>query len=360
MKKRVGILTFHRANNYGAVLQAYALQSFLLYNGYEVYIIDYIPPFLSEAKSIYLKKRFKNRSILGKIKEFIISPFIHKRRVQRAELFKSFVLEHLKLISIDQLEIANLDFIVVGSDQIWNTKLTEGRNKFYGGYNKIKSEKWISYAASIGNCSIEDKNLDIWKEYLNNFDEISVREQELIKIFEPLIRKPIINVLDPVLLVDGSVWDELLLPQSTEKYILVYQIHSDENVLQIAGNLAKEYGCKVIQLASKIDLFQGSEVKENVLVQEFISLFKYAECIVTTSFHGTVFSIINQKPFYTIRMGGGIDTRSEDLLESLGLFNQLINRSERPTSLDIDYSLVEQNLENLKNSSSSFLLNNLS
>ncbi|WP_108821332.1 polysaccharide pyruvyl transferase family protein [Dysgonomonas sp. Marseille-P4361] len=357
-RKRIGILTFHCARNYGAVLQTYALQEFLKSQNNEVDIINYTPSFLQLDRKLYSKKTFKDRSMLGKIKQLIVSPLTYSKKIARARIFALFSNKNLEVKDIDSNII--YDLVIVGSDQVWNLNLTEGEDPFYGGEtNKISRNRLISYAASIGHCPINASNCQSWNKYLNNFDDVSVREYSLVEIFENISHKKISNVLDPVLLLGQEKWDRLITDSINEKYVLVYQIYSNKNVIAIANKLANERGAKVIELSSKVDIYTKKSKKENVSVEQFLAYFRYAECVVTTSFHGTAFSIINRKPFYTVKMGEGIDARASDLLNSLGLSNRLIEKSDRPTFQEVNYSEAETLLDNQQANSINFLLRNI-
>jgi len=359
--KKIGILTFHCAHNYGAVLQTYALQEFLKKHDYNTSVIDYRPSYILHQKKVYdLGRGFKNRSFLGKIRQLIILPLLYRKRCKRFDAFENFINTKLNLINIDRADHNQCDAVIVGSDQVWNLDLTGGADKYYGAYPEtVASKKKISYAASLGTCKFTDRVCDIFKEYLMNFDVISVREKTSAKILSQFTNKPVSTVLDPVFFMDDHIMEKIILSQPKEKYVLVYEIHKDSNVLRIAKQIAKQLNCKIVRLAPSATLSINQNIYDCASVEEFLTFFKYAEFIVTTSFHGTAFSIINRKNFYTVKLGNSIDNRSMDLLSELGMEDRAIDKEGNYQFSDISYVDPNLKLINLQDLSKSFLLDNL-
>ncbi|RKS84693.1 polysaccharide pyruvyl transferase [Orbus hercynius] len=353
---KIGILTFHCAHNYGAVLQAYALQTYLLKQGLDVKIINYRPEFLLGTNTLYDFRNFSSRTLMGKIKHIIGSPFIYRKKRSRYNAFESFIQHELNLSSIEDL--GQLDLCIVGSDQVWNLNLTHGPDEFYGLLtDKIIAKRKISYAASLGNAEISKTNISNWQLYLSSFDEVSMREKESVELFIANFNKSITHVIDPVFLLDQQDWDILSKPID-DKYVLVYQVHFDQKVLHVASKIAEEKNCRIIQLTSRVLLSRNINLFDTAGINEFISLFKNAQYIVTTSFHGTAFAIINQKNFYTIKLGNSVDSRSMNLLASLGLENRAVMKTEQILIDDIDYVLPNEKLQTLKEHSRKYLLSN--
>ncbi|WP_273212133.1 polysaccharide pyruvyl transferase family protein [Runella zeae] len=354
---KIGILTFHSAHNYGAVLQAYATKEFLKGLGYDANIIDYRPGYIKDEYEV--KYTFKGNLIklpLRFIKYFILR---HSRK-RRFNKFEIFINDILNPVSSELSIPADLDVYVVGSDQIWNPKITKGFDRvFFVDFNFQKRNKvYISYAASMETSNLTSKESKFLAESLNRFDSISVREYELLKLLQPLINKEIYKVLDPTFLLTANRWKELAkIKRNDSKYVLVYQVREDSRTIKIAKQIASQLEAKIVQLVAWVSLsnFVDSTVAHDASPEEFLGYIKNAECVVTTSFHGTAFSVIFQKNFYYVALKDGKNTRASSLLNSINLENRMIDIDSRPTFTTIDYKDSEILLNEQIDRSSEFL-----
>ncbi len=329
---KIGIITFHSAHNYGAVLQAYALQEFLKSHGNDVEIIDYRP---KSFNSNFPAPRLENLSRAQKILRWIFCipknslsfPF----RVRRSRGFKKFISEKMQLSreqfsESDRVPELDFDALVFGSDQIWNHEITHGIDKiFVGNFRVPEKTKKISYAASAGGVTKTlGENQDFVSE-LKNFDEISVREQELAEVLQPKFPKKIETVVDPTLLVEKSLWDKIAHVPAEKKYVLVYKVSGAQHVDEIARKIAKILDAKIVEISS-------GQIRPNIKITEtpeqFLGWFKNADFVVTTSFHGTAFSIANKKPFFYVGNGNAGENRSKQILSALGLSERFVVGSE--------------------------------
>lgn len=359
---KIGILTFHCAHNYGAVLQCYAMQEFLRSKGHDVEVINYRPKYLLEPYKIFNLKRCFSKNpfrILERIlKEFILLPM----RIKRFHGFENFINSKLNLSNAVTKKYipSNYDIYIVGSDQIWNPKITRGFDDIYFcRFPFVKEKKkYIAYAASMESKVLDDNAARYYSYSLNNFDYISVREKQLLELLQPLVHKPIEQVLDPTLMVSSKIWEIFPNRNNQEKYVVVYQVRNNENTIRIAHHIAAQIGAKVKILVAWLQI-KYSDTDQNATPEEFVDYIRNASCVVTTSFHGSAFSIIFNRPFYTIRLNDGADTRSSSLLKSLGLEHRMIDANESPVFSQIDYSLVNQRLDVLRVKSQNYLLNSL-
>lgn len=360
---RIGILTFHCAHNYGAVLQCYATQEFLRSKGYEVEIINYRPKYLLEPYKIFKIKRIlsKNpiRMLKGLIKEFILFPIRFKRFCG----FENFINNKLILSKVVTKESipSNYDVYIVGSDQVWNPKITRGFDLVYfADFPFQKGEKrYISYAASMEAKALDDDQTTFLNKNLSNFDSLSVREDVLQQLLKPLTSKPIFQVLDPVLMVPSEIWDNIPSgKKDIDKYVVVYQVRNHPDTMRIAHHIAAQIGVKVKVLVAWSQI-KIHETDQEATPEEFVNYIRNASCVVTTSFHGSAFSIIFNRPFYTIRLNDGADTRSSSLLKSIGLENRMIEANCSPVFSQIDYSSVNKKLNSLRVKSQNYLLSSL-
>lgn len=361
--KKIGILTFHRAINYGAVLQAWALFKRIKDELYEVSIIDYRPNSIELTyKPFSFKKLFENNSLKSQLLYLLDRIFKYRMICVRNQAFINFRNENLKIEGINKIQ--DFDVLISGSDQVWNPNLTKGLDKFY--YLNIPAKegvKKISYGASSELAYFEElikKQKAFLVKNLNSFNAISVREVALSDALSKHIEKKIDVVLDPTLLLSAEDYEEIISkPLEKNPYILVYQVVDKGETMKIAKKIAKERKLKIIFLNSKYRFYKRTtNLKGSIGPSEFLSLFKNASYIVTTSFHGTIFSIIFKKNFYTVV--GNHSTRQTNLLNQLNLSSRILtNIDDLGETTDIEYLAVTESLDILRKQSELFLINNL-
>ncbi len=358
---KIGILTFHCAHNYGAVLQSYALQEVLKNLGHEVKVINYRPDYLVKVYKTF--RIILSRHLRWMVKHTIIEILRYPRAVRRHEAFTRFIEGRLNLTSpCDKKTIvSDMDAYIFGSDQIWNPDITAGYDDIFWGklpFDKA-DKKYITYAASMGKDSIAEGDKKRIAECLNNFDAISVRESSLKNMLTPLTDKNIQQVLDPTLSAPRSVWDKLDDNVQESGYVLVYQVAFLKNTMEFAENIARQLNTKVITLEASINWRKGPDRKSCASPEDFVSYFKHASCVVTTSFHGTAFSVIFNKPFYTLKVSAATDVRAKSLLHSLNLDDRMVDVLDRPSFTEVNYSEANQLLCGLRKSSEQFLTEHL-
>lgn len=340
---KIRTITCHDVYNYGASLQAYALQHFLSSQKHDVKIIDYKPQYLNRTYNFWYvseKSRF--------YKQTKKNPFLHLLysiwNIQhtyatwgRIYPFKHFKKKYLTCTNTYhttkelQKNPPQADLYIAGSDQIWNTILPNGKDPaFYLNFGPSTTKK-ISYAASFGIERLDDTLRNNVKEYLTQIDEISVREKTGLQILQELGFKGT-EVLDPVFLIDKDNWVNTFALSKRiikEKYILVYDIFQDNKTLiQKAKLLSAKYNLKIIAINdskktpyAEINISNGGPI-------EFLNLIFNAEIIISCSFHATAFSIIFNKSFYVFYNKENI-SRMRDFLCGINLLDRL-----NPESLD--------------------------
>lgn len=363
---KIGILTYQYAMNYGALLQAYALKTYLESSGHTVEILNY--------DTSYLYNR--NRSLKSKI----ISVFwnIVKNRLgakKKKHVFEKFRRNYLGLNDyiirskdelVKYLDGKDFDAFIVGSDQVWNPEINGKDDTYY--LNFTDSAMKISYAASFGVSSLKQEDLNEITEYLKSFSAISVREKTGMEILKKLDRD-IEVVLDPVFLPHVEIWNKLagMSENVSGKYMLCYVMPGDKELESKIEELARQYkrntGNQVIFLGRKE--FKKFKKDGRDLVSaapwEFVSLFKNADIIITNSFHGTAFSIIFNKKFYSlinVKLKGTrqLSSRLTDLLAELELECRIVSLNDQISfDKDIDYGIVNSKLEKMRYASRKFL-----
>lgn len=353
---RVGILTFQWSNNYGAALQAFALKKYLEKNGYEPCIIDYR---LSSREKKHVKRGIKDYVL-----SLLLIPYRKQLKMQKNN-FDRFRKKYFNLTvpcrTLQQLEKIDEDFIVCGSDQIWNPKLTGGEleRAYFADFQT--AAKKIAYAASIGEKHIRKEDEEKYRVLLNNFDHISVRENDMIVEIGKYTNKHISQVLDPTMLLGADDYENLSLSRVINKpYLLIYQNSRNNDVYKIAKQVAKDKGLRIYEVGYRKQFpLTGIPIIQDAGPVEFLSLYRYADFIVTNTFHGTVFAIQFKKDFISIPLKGR-ESRICSLASKLHFENRLINGFDDVTVTKLshtpmDYDSIYQRLDLAKGESVMFL-----
>ena len=347
---KIGMFTFHRANNLGAVLQASALQKYVQNNFGDCEIVDYYPNNNIPVTYKGVKK------ILRKCKRIAIYPLTKKKR-KREYRFDEYRKKYFKMTeqhfygdNCIKDELKDFDILISGSDQILNTTLT-GNSRAY--YLDFFEGKKISYASSFGRTNITQNEIDLIKSELPHYSAVSVREKSAGEIIKRISGIDSELVMDPVFLLKKEEWEsrcnmDIILP---ERFIFVYSMENSENLERVVHLIKEEKNIPVIVVrgGGKAGRIAGKED----------STCGPAEFLVTNSFHGSAFSLIFEKKFLCIAHS----KRNTRLINIL----QLINEEEKMISSNLsvyDDKIIEGNkykniLERYINSSKDYLLNNL-
>ncbi|WP_188008913.1 polysaccharide pyruvyl transferase family protein [Grimontia hollisae] len=355
------IVTFHRAHNYGAVLQAYALQKVINSLGHNVSFFDYQHEEI--AKVYRLIPALGNEKIITYLKRLLNTALDFKRKKARYKAFNQFINSNFKLS--DSKRLQHFDVVVLGSDQIWNPEYTNGFvDTHFGRHHNLNSRRIISYAASLGQSNLEGGALKDFSEKLSEIDILGVREDLLKDIILSVSPERDVSVnLDPTLLLDRADWDSISEDRAvSEPYVLVYEVKYNKLTKSAIEYIEKHFGLKVIFLSSRTNYKIPKEYITDASPLQFISLFKHANFVITTSFHGTVFSVINNKPFMTLGFGDHTDVRSKSLLSKIGLSARIVD-SPKDFSISkdaINYEPVNDRLMKLRQESMDYLTKCLS
>lgn len=363
---KIGILTFHRAHNYGAVLQCYALQETLNALGHDVDVINYIQPAIESTyrdrrsfslRHFFEKLPFASFSYAYKAFKQDLSVILHGS--QRKRVFNHFVdnrLHKTEPCSIHNLP-QNYDAYVIGSDMLWDDVCTGGRfdDVFLGNFPHKTDAKILGYAISGTARSFNLLGSQYSYKHLSNFSNVSLREQ----VFADIVLKhtgfsfPV--CLDPTLLADSAIWEPLLNPKWSEKrYIVTYYIRVKEQDKEIingkAHKFAKELGCEVVNLDATADA---------MTVEDFVSIIRYARYMITDSFHGIIFSLLFHRCFNALVFHDSGDSRYVSLLTSLGLAKACVEKDFNPALWNINYNSIDERLSLLRAPSLMYLKSSL-
>lgn len=333
---KVGILTYHRAENYGALLQAYALKTYLQSLGHEVSFVDYWPDYHDDYFKIFSKKRFIQASIKGKLVQLYYLFFWGIIRNKRKTNLQEFMYKYLGLSKKPKYKTNDdvcdeFDVVFYGSDQIWRKqgmKSFPGFDYWYWGADNVKAKK-IAYAASMGTINVTNEENKILVTYLNKFDSISVREDSLKKLLDSFSVQSQL-VIDPVFLLDLEEWKKIIPKKKVSRkgYILLYNLLGNDETVQFAKKLAREKKLKIVEITKKYKLSAvGNRYNYTVGVENFLSLIYHADYVVSNSFHGVAFSIIFQKQFFSVGMGERA-SRVTSLLNLLNINERYIYKDD--------------------------------
>lgn len=363
-KRKIGIVTFHRAHNYGAMLQAYALLEFLN-RKYNAEIIDYYAKRIYANYNVFRPLSKNPFKAVKNFKEDYTNRYIKRERYNKFERFmkNNYNLSNI-YINEHQLKknISKYDVLITGSDQVWNPDIVGGLSDIYTlNFGDIDTKK-ISYAASIGSTKYIDNNPEIFKSKLKNINFISVRESDAAQKLEVLMNRSIDVVLDPTLLLDTNEWESKLDNiKENEKYILAYMVKYDQNFINVVNHFSKVTGLKVIHFGLNNPGYEN-ELKScyNADPYDFINYIKNAEYVLATSFHATVFSIIFNKKFWIVPHFL-TNSRVTSLLDLFGLSNRIIKSLDDFDDNDIynniNYEEVNKLLDKKREESKRWLYN---
>lgn len=361
---KIGILTFHCAINYGAVLQAYGLQETLKSMGHEVYVIDYRLEYLKRPYRLFFPEAVKGHGILGNIRFFIRELLAFPIRYKRRCAFNRFIEKHLHLKYLDiQSEDNDFDCFVFGSDQIWNPQITEGDPVFFGDAPCFKGKKILTYAASAGSVdTLKEIDKVQLKGWLSKFSSLSVREKSLSHYLLEDLQLENQLVIDPVLLAGKEVYQEIATSHKPKKnYLLFFSLLKNDEALHIAREKATSEELELIEMYGMTEVIKNKKVMQCLSPDEFVGLFQEATYVVSTSFHGTVFSILFHKPFLCFGFNFG-KSRFHSLLDMVGLQDRLVNVAnfKELNYADISWDFVDEILSQKRNESFLFIEKSLS
>lgn len=350
---KIGILTFHWGTNYGAILQAYALQTHLEKQGHEALIIDYKPDgynttifnILTSRRILRLKSNLKNSR-----KEKILSLF----RLKYFNLTK-----HYNSINTLKKDPPICDVYISGSDQVMNPSFTlygEGgpTSTYYLDFGNTNIRK-IGYAVSFGCTTYPNEAKKIAQPLLSNFDFISVRERSGEKILSNMGYSKSCLVPDPTLLLSPKEYDNLIFEKTiqTKNYVYLYLLRDIRLIKKKLNTLKLNY--------------KWSDSNGEYSISSWISNIKNSSAVITDSFHGMVFCLLYHIPFMVVlksKMLVGMNDRFFTLLEELKLTDRImemseINNLESKLYKNIEWTFVDKKLNKIKAIGESFLDSNI-
>lgn len=372
---RIGVITHYRTDdNYGAVLQCYALQKYLNSKGHDAFLIDYSESSKSFKKSVLDFVKSIGRVVIclfsterrRKYKE--IQYYVHLREknkiLNKDRCFAEFLRDNLKFSSIAYKSIKHLqknppqaNIYITGSDQVWNPPLAlEATCAWYLNFGSSFTKR-ISYAASIGRDITKQEETQ-FKAYLDRFDAISVREQSALDFCFKMGYKGAQLVLDPTLLATIDLFLPLIKPEFRIKnrFLFLYYLNV-ENDSDIKWSQIEQFliakDLEIVSVGSSgylpaIEILPSKYKNSNLTIPQWLSSVYYSECVVTTSFHGTAFAILMHRPFVAILLNNKYSSgngRILSLLNLLHLENRILtdrNTLNEIMTIPIDWDNVDR------------------
>lgn len=348
--KSIGIITIHKINNYGSVLQAYALQKVCEDLGYKVEIIDYDFP-----NNFHQNNKYSTASDTQPNEPKWIKALFAKALVRQHKGIRLFIDKYQNLSSNKYHKVEDFtanpptyDVYITGSDQLWSPRHCNGDPAFmlyFAPDNALK----ISYAASIGSNAIPEELKNAYIGLLSRYKHISVRENTGADVIRSLINKEATVVLDPTLLLNKDEWNKIATPKRLvkKKYILCYFLNYTFNAFpyvdELARDMQKQTGYEIVRVARpphKLS-FINTTYQIGASPEEFLALVRDAEIVLTTSFHGTAFAVNYGKPVFTVVQDrNASDSRQVSLMHNLGLDKQVLSIKDKfPTASDANYNV---------------------
>ena len=362
---RTGLITFHFAHHYGAQLQAYATMRAIRELGHDCQIIDFRLPHTTGTNHLF-KKPDSVRALASNV-----HTALHYGPMKlRHDRFEAFVAEQMDLsprryTSNEELrrDPPAYDVYVAGSDQIWNPYIYVNK-QFEPAFllDFAREGRKIAYAPSLGVSSLPQPYDGQLREYLASFGALSAREGRGKELLESITDKEVQLVLDPTLLLTGEQWGELAaVPDRKQPYILCYFISDPGEVGERARELHQRTGWPIVQLAGIRRKLPGAEkVVFDAGPREFLGLFQNAACVCTNSFHGSVFSLQFDRPFFTAmspkEKAEPAYSRIYSLLSRLGCEDRIVGMPNTASvDAEMDYAIIHRKLAETRAESAGYL-----
>lgn len=362
---KIDIITLHRAENYGSVLQTLALQIKLEELGHDVRILDYYPERFTN-KGLLSRLRQKSNKLRNPILLLAAKALIYPSYLRKNRVFGHFINHYIHLegptFSSNEEAARRLTFdadaYCTGSDQVWNSHWNEGIEKALFLDFVPKGKLVFSYASSIGLAELPQTEIAETRKLLQKYEYISVREDSGVKIIQELGRKDVIQCIDPTLLMGKDEWDKYVEKRVKHTdYILTYNLHHDARIDRYASELSKKYNLPVWNISYNWhDVVRKGHLCWCPSVENFLWLIKNARYVIADSFHATVFSIIFERPFVTItpEVAG---SRISSILNLLGIGERHLNDFVDTSLIDkpMDYTEVKRILVKEQSKAMDFL-----
>lgn len=359
--KRIGTISYNiycNFTNYGSALQTWALHQAIKKLGYTPVLVDYCPDILADKDPLNPFGNMWDKDEESRRMVELTMPAIHTNYRKFDQFYhecftrtsKSYTSANFDKVVSDE----KLDGFVCGSDTIFCPDEFGFDDGYYANYSIMRGRS-VSYAASFGDPHFTEETYKILNERLQNFKALGIREEQMIPYLKQHTDILVQRVVDPTLLLNADEYERITADrQCKEKYILLYARRYSPKMEAYADKLAKENRCRIIDISLRaINAEQGHIMRYDAGVEEFLSLVKNAEYVVTNSFHGMIFSVLFRRPF-VIFSREQCDNKIEELLALFGLSDRMMVTGDEQLD-EINYDKVHRNIQSAREKSLSFL-----
>lgn len=363
--KKFGIVSYNiycNFTNYGSALQSWALHQTVDRLGagrWHSVLVDYCPDVLADKDPLNPFKNMWDQDAESKRMCELTMPAIR----ENYKKFDAFYHERFnraagKYTSSNFNDIVNdegLDGFVCGSDTIFCMDEFGFDDGYYANYPVMKNGFSVAYAASFGDPTLSPENCAILNDRLQNFKAFGLREDQMIPYVREHTDVPVQRVVDPTLLLNAQDYDCITAQrQLKEPYLLLYSRRYDPEMEKYADILAKKHGWKIVEISLRATNADKHTMRYDAGVEEFLSLVKHAEYVVTNSYHGMIFSVQFSKPFVVFSRYQ-CSNKIAELLDLFGLRDRMLSNADCLMENDIDYSSVHKTIDLWRNTSLDFL-----
>jgi hypothetical protein len=350
--------------NYGSALQSWALcQSIDTIGkefGFQSKLIDYCPRVLEDSDCLNPTKKMWDTDMEARRQVAMMMPSIRANYQKFEEFytnrFRRTRRKYTDATFNDVIQDEDIFGFVCGSDTIFCINEFKGFVEGYFANFECMRGKSVSYAASFGDPTFTARDYEILNTRLENFKALGIRENNMLPYVRDHVNVCVERTIDPTLLADASLFESLIAePQLSDKYILLYSRRYNRNMEQFAENLAKTKGLKLVEISIRAtNSEKGHIMRYDAGVEEFLSLVKNAEYVVTNSFHGVIFSVQLRTPFYCFSREQG-DTKIVEVLELFGLSNRIMVNGLENVHEYIDYDRVHARIGEARKRAADYL-----
>lgn len=348
--------------NYGSALQTWALHQAVKKVGHTPVLVDYCPDILADKDPLNPYKYMWDQDTESKRMVRMILPAI-RENYQKFDRFyhecflrtaKKYTSQNFNSVVSDE----NLDGFICGSDTIFCPDEFGFDDGYYANYPIMKGNS-VSYAASFGDPHFTEETYSILNERIKNFKALGIRENLMIPYLLRHAEVPVQRTIDPTLLLSAKEYEEITAPKmKREPYLLLYTRRHTPKMEAYAEKVALEKGWKIVDISLRaVNAERGHEMAYDAGVEEFLSLVKHAEFIVTNSFHGMIFSVQFKRPF-AIFTREQCNNKIQEILQLFGISNRMLITGEESLG-EINYDAVHERIEKARKNSMAFLAEEL-
>ena len=350
--------------NYGSALQSWALSQMIDKAGAEFglqsKLVDYCPRVLEDSDCLNPAKKMWDTDVEARKQVEMMMPAIRVNYKKFEDFYTNRFRRTKRKYTDDNFnDVVNDEGIsgfVCGSDTIFCINEFKGFVEgYYANFDCMRG-KSVSYAASFGDPTFTEQDYLTLNERLKNFKALGIREYNMLPYVKDHVSVRVERTIDPTLLAEASLYENLIAePQMEEKYILLYSRRYNKNMEQYAEKMAYEKGLKLVEISIRAtNAEKGHIMRYDAGVEEFLSLVKHAECVITNSFHGVIFAVQLRTPFYCFSREQG-DTKIGEVLDLFGLSDRIMIDGNEHIPSEIDFDVVHQRIAEARKTSEKYL-----